>query len=211
MANQISTSSSPIPIPSHPKQYRAIGIVRGKYQPSVSAFTQGELISLTGEKFDTVLLGKTISAVKNHVDFSKNYHWIVYPHSTFQVNQPLHLQVTGIWQPQSEKEDNQPQNLTEDYFSIRGEVIFSSQQEEKVIVKIYLNNSIEGNKGKFFKLQLKGKIPNYTLKHFYDFDVILEQQQLMIKKYTDLGFIAIRYSGYSSFKKKNYSNRRSYQ
>jgi len=80
-----------------------------------------------------------------------------------------------------------------------------------VIVKIYLNHSIEGNKGKFFKLQLKGKIPNYTLKHFYDFDVILDKQQLNIRNFIDLGLIAVRYSGFSPLRRQDNFIKKRYQ
>jgi hypothetical protein len=201
--NQNSSPYSPIPVPSYPKQYRAIGVIRGKYQPSANAMTKGFITTLSETNIEAVLLGKTISAVKNHVNFNQNHHWIVYPHSTFQEENPLHLQIAGIWQPNSQDDSNQL-TFAEDYFSIRGEVIYSSKQEEKVIVKIYFNDSIEDNQGNFFKLQLNGKIPDHTIKHFYNFNVILEKDQLVIKQYTDLGLIAIRYSDTSSGRKRDF-------
>jgi hypothetical protein len=199
-SNQDSSFPHPIPTPCHPKQYRAIGVVCGKYIPSVNAFTQGTIITLSGQRIDAVLLGKTISAVKNHVDLSQNNYWIVYPHSTFQEDNALHLQIVGVWQPNS-PDENTKSILIQDYFSIRGEVIYSSRQEEKVIVKIYFNNSIADDKGSFFKLLLQGKIPDNTIKHFYNFDLILRGDQLVIKKFMDLGLIAVKYSNFSPKKK----------
>lgn len=199
--HQFHSPPQPIPNPSHPKQYRAIGIIKGKYQPFEPVLTKGKLISLSGQNIDAVLLGKAISVVKNHVDLSQNQGWIVYPHTAFEQNNSLHLQIVGVWQPNS---FNQVQiTFPDDFFSIRGEVVYSSRREEIVIVKIYVHQFVKSKHSSFFKLQLKGKIPDHTIKHFYDFAVFLQEDQLVIKQYVDLGLVAVRYSQFRTKRTKN--------
>ncbi|MGL5195357.1 MAG: hypothetical protein ACRC8Y_17385, partial [Chroococcales cyanobacterium] len=69
----------PIPLPSEPKQYRAIGLVAGRYQPSEEQFTRGNLITPEGTAIDAVLLGKVMSLVKNHLSDQEDHLWVVYP------------------------------------------------------------------------------------------------------------------------------------
>lgn len=208
-SNQIQPQSLPIPHPSHPKQYRAIGVIRGKYQPSANALTKGMITTLSQNAIDSVLLGKTISVVKNHVDLTQNQYWIVYPHTIFTENISIHAQIVGVWQPNS-LNDNLQLAVTEDYFSIRGEVVYSSRKDEKIIVKIYSNNSSNNQnteQNSFFKIQLTGKIPDQSVKHFYNFDIVLENRQLVVKRYLDLGLIAVRYSNIKSVRRNtNYTN-----
>ncbi len=197
-SNHFNSPTSAIPSPSHPKQYRAIGVIRGRYKPLEQVLTKGTLLSLSGQNIDAVLLAKTISVVKNHVNLNQNQYWIVYPHTCFEQNNSLHAQIVGVWQPNSYDENQII--FADDFFSIRGEVVYCSRKEETVIVKIYGNKSVDKNQSSFFKLQLKGKIPDNTVKHFYDFNVVLKGSDLIIQQYIDLGFIAVRYN-YSKTKK----------
>lgn len=89
----------PIPPPSEPKQYRAIGLVNGYYRASAEQFTKGTLITPDGTEIDAVLLGRVMSLVKNHIDLKENHLWVVYPR-TRQKNGELHLQIVGIWEPE---------------------------------------------------------------------------------------------------------------
>lgn len=175
-----------IGIPDHPLQYRAIGVIQGIYEPSNNAFTKGIMTTIDNQTFCTVLLGKTISAVKNHIDLDQVQNWVVYPH-TIPDSDNIHLQVAGIYQP---KKDCQP-TLPNNYFSIRGDVAYSSKFKEKVIVKI--NQGQSRQKPNYFKLELKGKIPNNHLKHFFTFSACLEGKNLQIKQYLDLGLIATNF------------------
>jgi hypothetical protein len=175
-------------IPHHPLQYRAIGIIQAKYQPLEDKLTKGVIISSDNQTFETVLLGKTISAVKNHIDLNETQHWVVYPHTIPETEQ-IHFQVTGIYIPENMESDTLPLN----YFSIRGEVLYSSKKEQKVIVKICKNNTLSSRRVSFFKLELQGKIPDHTIKHFYSFSVILEGNKLIVKNYIDLGLIAVNF------------------
>jgi hypothetical protein len=179
-----------IPRPNHPKQYRAIGVVYGKYTPMEGKLTKGVMETKDQEKFDVIILPRAIGAIKNHVDVSQKQHWIVYPHG-IRDSEQLYLQIVGILPPSQKPEiiKNYPSSL--DYFSIRGEVLYFSHKAQKVIVKIrYYQTSTQ--RIRFFKLELKGIIDQSPLNHFYDFDVVLEGTDLIIKRYIDLGLIAVK-------------------
>ncbi|MDZ7959252.1 MAG: hypothetical protein RMY34_15450 [Aulosira sp. DedQUE10] len=89
----------PIPPPSEPMQYRAIGLVRGRYVASDEQFTQGSLLTADGVELNAVLLGRIMSLVKNHLDLQQEHLWVVYPR-TRQENDALHLQIVGVWEPE---------------------------------------------------------------------------------------------------------------
>lgn len=90
----------PIPPPSEPMQYRAIGLVRGRYQASAEQFTQGSLLATDGTEIEAVLLGRIISLVRNHLDLAQEHLWVVYPR-TGQKEDNLHLQIVGVWEPEN--------------------------------------------------------------------------------------------------------------
>ena len=185
--------TQPIPRPSHPKQYRAIGLIRGKYQHTEGEFTRGSLVIDRDRVIDAVLLGRIISLVKNHVDLDREHLWVVYPR-TKQDTDDFHAQILGLWEPENLKKDlvsdsAQELKLQNGYFSIRGEVIFHSQEEGKVIVKIMQAPRKKSETTKFFKLKLKGKIPTQPIGHFFNFDVALEDNILVIKQANDLGLL----------------------
>ena len=185
--------TQPIPRPSHPKQYRAIGLIRGKYQHTEAELTRGSLIIEQDRVIDAVLLGRIISLVKNHVDLDREHLWVVYPH-TKQDTDDFHAQILGLWEPENLKKNlvsdsAEELKLQNGYFSIRGEVIFYSQEESKVIVKIVQAPRKESDTARFFKLKLKGKIPSQSIGHFFNFDVALEDNILVIKQANDLGLL----------------------
>ena len=89
---------NPIPKVTNQLQYRAIGIVNGKFVPhNTEQLNRGFLTDNKGEKIETVILGKALSLLKKHIDLKKSYYWIVYPKN--KNTQNLHLQVAGIWDP----------------------------------------------------------------------------------------------------------------
>ncbi|AFZ47720.1 hypothetical protein Cyast_1764 [Cyanobacterium stanieri PCC 7202] len=184
-----SFSYNPIPTPNHPKQYRAIGIIQGKYTPMAGKLTKGIMETRDKQQFDCVILAKAISSIKNHVDINQTQKWIVYPHKVRNSEQ-LYLQIVGIAPDDKSSTSPEDNTLKMDYFSIRGEVLYFNKKNQKVIVKIRYNQRQKGKKSRFFKLELKGNLENYSIHHFYDFDTILEQNTLVIKKYIDLGLIA---------------------
>ena len=96
--------AQPIPPPSEPMQYRAIGLVRGKYAPSEEQFTRGNLHAEEGTEIDAVLLGRVMSLVKNHLDLEQPHLWVVYPR-TRQNDDKLHVQIVGVWEPEKLNRD----------------------------------------------------------------------------------------------------------
>lgn len=96
----LANREQPIPSPSEPTQYRAIGLIRGCYHASDEQFTQGTLITKDGVELNAVLLGRIMSLVKNHLDLEKEHLWVVYPR-TRQENDALHLQIVGVWEPEN--------------------------------------------------------------------------------------------------------------
>ena len=141
----------PIPLVTDPLQYRAIGMVRGIYKPQDNDnFTRGALIDSKGNEIDSVVLGRVITLIRNHVLLEKPHLWVVYPRC--RNNQNLHLQITGIWEPSTLKKDviknNELNEISsikvdsddllegDDYFSIRGELIFTKPEEKDVVIKI---------------------------------------------------------------------------
>ena len=180
----------PIPPPSHPRQYRAIGLIQAKYQKSAEQITQGTLITTDGAEIEAVLLGRIISLIKNHLDLEQEHLWVVYPRTKMQEDR-LHAQIVGVWEPETLSQSKEEANSVEaehGYFSIRGEVIFYSTEEEIIIVKIKQFPRKEGDKPKFFKLKLKGVLSEKPLKRFWDLKVRLEGEDLIIEEGTDLGF-----------------------
>lgn len=182
----------PIPSPSHPRQYRAIGLIRATYKMSDEQLTQGILVTTEGTEIEAVLLGRVISLVKKHLDLTKEHLWVVYPRTKTKSDR-LHVQIVGVWEPETLSQTSTPtpssEEMDDGYFSIRGEVIFYSQETEAVIVKIKQFPRKEGEKPKFFKLQLKGKLSERPVHRFWDLKVRLDGETLKIEQGTDLGFI----------------------
>lgn len=205
MSNQSSDSISPnsevqsaperkqpIPPPSHPRQYRAIGLVRAKYVKSDEQMTQGTLLTNDGAEIEAVLLGRIISLIKNHLDLEQDHLWVVYPRTKMKEDR-LHVQIVGVWEPETLNQDEEIDEAANaeaehGYFSIRGEVIFYSLEEKTIIIKIKQFPRKEGDKPKFFKLKLKGVLGEKPLKRFWDVKVRLEGEDLVIEEGTDLGF-----------------------
>ncbi|MGF1588529.1 MAG: hypothetical protein ACFCU7_04665 [Pleurocapsa sp.] len=186
----------PIPAPSHPRQYRAIGLIQAKYQQSAEQMTQGTLLTTEGAEIEAVLLGRIISLIKNHLDLEQEHLWVVYPRTKMQEDR-LHAQIVGVWEPETLSQDSASEELSGEttnhgYFSIRGEVIFYSTEEEIIIVKIKQFPRKEGDKPKFFKLKLKGVLSEKPLKRFWDLKVRLAGEDLIIEEGTDLGFASKR-------------------
>ena len=188
--------TQPIPPPSHPRQYRAIGLVRGKYQITEEQITQGKLITSDGTEIEAVLLGRVISLVKKHLDLEQEHLWVVYPRTKVK-SDSLHLQILGVWEPETLSQDEREEaaalasdEIKENYFSIRGEVVFYDREKEVIVTKIKQFPRKEGDKPKTFKLKLKGVLEGKPLRHFWDLNANLEGEALVVPsgEGTDLGF-----------------------
>jgi len=176
----------PIPSVTDPLQYRAIGMVRGIYRPQDDDnFTRGTLVDSQGNEIDSVLLGRVITLIRKHVSLEKPHLWVVYPRC--RNNQNLHLQISGIWEPSTLKKDLvQKDGLSgksiskvdqddllegDDYFSIRGELIFTKPEDKEIVIKIRQKPRNQQKKALPFKITLKGELPMNYLKHFVSLNV----------------------------------------
>ena len=192
----------PIPSVTDPLQYRAIGLVRGIYKPQDDeTFTRGALIDSKGNEIDSVVLGRVITLIRNHVTLEIPHLWVVYPRC--RNNQNLHLQISGIWEPSTLKKDlvdNEELNEAsvsnvdsdsllegDDYFSIRGELIFTKPEEKEVVIKIRQKPRNQQKKALPFKLNLKGEVPINYLKHFISLDVRRVDYQLCVEDFQIIG------------------------
>ena len=185
---------NPIPKVSNQLQHRAIGIVNGKFIPNGSEqLNRGFLIDDKGEKIETVVLGKALSLLKKHIDLKKSYYWIVYPKN--KNTQNLHLQVAGIWDPYQLNNflnDSSKTNfsklleeldLKDNYFSVRGELVFVNTQKKEIIIKISLDRKSKNLKNKNFKLVIKGELSLELLHSFVSLDINRDGNSLQLIRY----------------------------
>jgi hypothetical protein len=88
----------PIPPVTEPLQYRAIGVVRGIYEPiGPEQLTRGLIRTESGDELEAVVLGRLLTLMRRHLDLSLPHLWVVYPRSREQGG--LHLQMVGVWEP----------------------------------------------------------------------------------------------------------------
>ncbi len=200
----------PIPPPGEEMQYRAIGLIEGRYIPSPNHFTRGILRTSDGLDLDAVLLGRVMSLVRKHLKPERNYLWVVYPR-TRDKSQDLHVQLMGVWAPeemgQTLPEGSRP-TVVPDWFSIRGEVVFQSQEKGFIVVKIRQSakkNSAGSSpqraqtakgaaspaatalKPQAFKLRLIGSLPGKGVGTFWDLQVRRRGSLLYVEAGTPIG------------------------
>ena len=185
---------NPIPKVTNKLQFRAIGIVNGKFIPHDSQqLNRGFLADNKGEKIETVILGKALSLLKKHIDLKKSYYWVVYPKN--KNTQNLHLQVAGIWDPyqlnnfsnNSSKTDFsellEDLDLKDNYFSVRGELVFVNIKKKEFVIKICSESKLKNLKNRNFKLVIKGELSLEFLNSFVSLDVIRDGNALRLLKY----------------------------
>jgi hypothetical protein len=202
------TGNTPIPPASEPLQYRAIGLILGKYVPSIEEFNQGMVLADDGTEIDAVILGRIMSLIKNHLDLEKSHLWVVYPRIRKEDNK-LHAQIMGVWDPQlvikpleeapidpsttDEEQQIEPAaelhtipsidtlGIPNSYFSIRGEVIYQSRETKEIFVKIRQAPKKKSEEERYFKIRLVGDLPQKLVGHFWDFDVVRVENNLEIR------------------------------
>ena len=185
---------NPIPKVSNQLQHRAIGIINAKFTPlSSDQLNRGFLIDNKDEKIETVVLGKALSLLKKHIDLKKSYYWIVYPKN--KNTQNLHLQIAGIWDPYQLNDfpnDSSKTNfskllkeldLKDNYFSVRGELVFVNTQKKEIVIKICSATKSKNLKNKNFKLVIKGEISLELLHSFVSLDINRDGNSLKLIKY----------------------------
>jgi hypothetical protein len=254
-AEAAASRNQPIAPPSEPMQYRAIGLVRGVYQPEAEdQLNRGKLISDDDCEIDAVLLGRVTSLVKKHIDLATSHLWVVYPR-TREGDEDLHLQIVGVWEPETlglpgespaqssaeadasdapsadiegadsdteikvdaaikadaiktdlEAEEGPPpeasttsappsqplQDLPEvedNFFSIRGEVVKYSPEDEEIQVKILQGMKRSPKASKAFRLMLHGSIEGRTVGYFWDFQVKRAAHALVLQQASMVGIV----------------------
>ena len=245
----------PIPPPSEPKQYRAIGLVRGRYTPSDEQFTRGAMLTHEGTEVEAVLLGRVMSLVRNHLDLTQEHLWVVYPR-TREMRQDLHVQIVGVWEPEklnktdedgtesetgsetesaaeseasvepiapietassstSSPSSSSPSTPIEDsgfdenYFSIRGEVVFYSADEKQIVVKIQQAPRKTADREKAFKLRLDGTLNSpKALGYFWDLQVERREAALVVTSGTAIGLVPPKKKTASAGLKRGSGDRR---
>lgn len=198
----------PIPQPSEPMQFRAIGLIRARYVPE-EHLTKGNLIAPDGTQIEAVLLGRVMSLVKKHIDLEKEHLWVVYPRTREKEN-VLHFQIVGIWEPETlqaveaEPEDESVADATpqpmrpkpptkivnemqDGYFSVRGEVVFQSLDPQQVVIKIKQTPRPTDVKGRSFKLLLNGNLGPRAVHQFWDLQVNRVGNELVILESSCIG------------------------
>lgn len=188
--------ASPIPPVTEPFQYRAIGLVRGIYRPSDEQFTRGSITTEDGTVLDAVLLGRVLSLMRNHLELSQSHLWVVYPR-TREVGQGLHVQVVGVWEPETLhqpavtpglKAPSPPRlSYPDNFFSIRGEVVHYRPHDQQVVVRICQQPRPNDTRPSQFKLVLQGELPSFTLNHFWELQTQRQGDNLVIQLAKDVG------------------------
>ena len=189
----------PITPVSEPMQYRAIGLVRGIYCPEgPDHFTRGVLRDEKGLEIECVVLGRLITLMRRHISMEKPHLWVVYPRCKEEKH--LHLQLAGVWEPSTLKLENNVQDLEkkeweeqdhisegDNYFSIRGELIFTKPEEDQLIIKIRQKPRKTNKKLLPFKIRINGRIPRENLQSFISLDVRRVGENLTMENYEIIG------------------------
>ena len=185
---------NPIQNVTNKLQYRAIGIVYGIYNPhNKNLLNRGTLTDNEGRKIETVVLGKALSLIKKHTNTKNSYFWIVYPKN--KNSQNLHLQIVGLWDPlrlNNIENDNSKKdtfdllrdfNLKDNYFSIRGDLIYVNTQKKEFVIKVCSTTQGKKLKNNNFKLVVEGDLSIDFLNNFVSLDVIRDGSTLKMFNY----------------------------
>jgi hypothetical protein len=111
--------------------------------------------------------------------------------------------MVGVWEPSTlagpaaaepGAADAMADQLPEgdDYFSIRGELIFTRPETGDLVIKVRQQPRPDGNRPVPFKLQLRGEIPLEHLRHFVALDLRRQGQQLVVERFEVIGPVAQR-------------------
>lgn len=196
----------PISPPSERMQYRAIGLLKGKYVPSEEQFHRGGIAVEDGTLVDAVLLGRVTSLIKKHVDLASDHLWVVYPRTLYsEENVPaLHVQIVGIWEPETlnadtqEEESNDPPRYLPtaeaeaeaDTFSVRGEIAKYTEDKDEIVVNIVQKSKSETTKPKRpFKLLISGQLNGRATGYFWDLQVERQGGQLILQEGTQIAVV----------------------
>lgn len=190
----------PISPVTEPMQYRAIGVVRGLYLPSEADHpTRGLIRCDDGSEIEAVVLGRLLTLMRRHLDPQQPHLWVVYPRIREQGQ--LHLQMVGVWEPSTldpasavQADGAPPDALPEgdDYFSVRGELIYTRPESGDLVIKVRQQPRPDGSRPVPFKLPIRGDIPLEHLRHFVSLDLRRHGLSLQLEACEVIGPVAQR-------------------
>lgn len=201
----------PISAPSERMQYRAIGLLKGKYVASEEQFNRGDIAVEDGTLIDAVLLGRVTSLIKKHIDLEQDHLWVVYPRTLYKDDESpaLHVQIVGVWEPETLNADDDDDSTEDeptaadpkylstaeaaeqcDGFSIRGEIAKYAEDKSEITVNIVQKSRSENVKPKRpFKLLVCGQLSGRATGYFWDLQVERQAGQLMLKEATQIAVV----------------------
>jgi hypothetical protein len=140
-------------------------------------------------------LGRLLTLMRRHLDLSAPHLWVVYPRS--REPEGLHLQMVGVWEPSTLAEasaevDQDVLPEGDEYFSVRGELIYTRPESGDLVIKVRQQPKPDGSRPIPFKLQLKGEIPLEHLRHFVALDLRRSGEQLQLERFEVMGPVALR-------------------
>ena len=197
----------PISPVTEPTQYRAIGVVRGVYVPTdAEQLTRGVICTADGTELEAVVLGRLLTLMRRHLNLEEPHLWVVYPRS--REEEGLHLQMVGVWEPSTlaASEESEPPTVEpastesdadalpegDDYFSVRGELIYTRPETGDLVVKVRVMPRPDGSRPVPFKLQLKGEVPLEHLRHFVALNLRRQGQLLQMESFEVIAPVAQR-------------------
>jgi hypothetical protein len=187
----------PIAPVTEPTQYRAIGVVRGVYVPTdAEQLTRGIIRTAEGAELEAVVLGRLLTLMRRHLNLEEPHLWVVYPRS--REDGGLHLQMVGVWEPSTLAPDQEAGSSTDalpegdDYFSVRGELIYTRPETGDLVVKVRVMPRPDGSRPVPFKLQLNGEVPLEHLRHFVALNLRRTDQFLQLESFEVIGPVAQR-------------------
>ncbi len=204
---EVPQKIGPISPPSERMQYRAIGMLKGKYVASEEQLNRGNIAVEDGTLIDAVLLGRVTSLIKKHIDLETSHLWVVYPRTLYsEENEPaLHVQIVGVWEPESlnarngedksAEEDSKYLSTAEateqcDVFSVRGEIAKYTEDKHEIVVNIVQKSRSETAKPKRpFKLLISGQLEGRTTGYFWDLQVKRQEGQLVLQDATQIAVV----------------------
>jgi hypothetical protein len=157
------------------------------------------LIDSDGNELEAVVLGRMLTLMRRHLDMTTPHLWVVYPRC--RESDHLHLQIAGIWEPSTlatvETSDSEAVDVEaseaqgssdqlpegDDFFSIRGELIFTKPEANELVVKVRQLPRADGFRPLPFKVQLTGDLPLEHLRHFVSLDVRRQGQLLSVEAF----------------------------
>lgn len=168
--------------PIMPLEYRAIGIVRGRYLPSQKKITRGTLVTQDGAILPANLTETAGWLIKLKPDLIETEQvWVAWPRTDENI---LHMQLKNLRLPlEGQTIDDVSEGV--DYFSVRGEIVNQDPHTGTINIRICRNIiPLKGGLRKRylpFILAIEGFLPGKVDGQFWDFDVSREGNKLILE------------------------------